>query len=90
MTENDRIKFLRRKSQIETSCDRNSPELSSVDQKVFVTARWLVSDSWSGFLFLLIIDYRTYTEQNFKIHLLNTLYIAMSIQFKSGVKLKWD
>ena len=31
--------------QIEASCDRNGPELSSVDQKVFVIVIWSLSDS---------------------------------------------
>ena len=37
-------------TQIETSCDRNGPKLSSVDQKVFVIVIWLFSGS--EFLFL--------------------------------------
>ena len=39
-------------TQMETSCDRNSPKLSSVDQKVFMIVIWLFSDS--GFLFFYI------------------------------------
>ena len=36
MSENGRIRSLRRKSRPRVTCDRNGPELSSLDQKVFV------------------------------------------------------